>query len=470
MILFINPHPHYGVLGDLAAKEPPIWALMLASQAKDAGIPVEILDAHALGLSPEDCAEKIQTIKPKLVAIVVYGQNPSASTQLMPYVIELCKLLKDIKVLLVGGHVAVLPELSLKQTGADYVCDSEGFSSIVQLYCSKDLNEVPNLVYMKDGKVIETSNVPLVKDLDKTVPEIYWDLADISNSRPHNWLGLDPQWKDKPYVSIYTSLGCPYDCAFCCIQAPFRKSEAFELTKSYRTWSPEWAIKQLDNLVDKYGPVNLKISDELFVFHREHVEKICDYLIDRDYKLNIWAYARLNYVPQDLLIKMKRAGINWLAVGIESANNRVRGDADKRLNKTSMLEGIKKIKDAGIYLQGNYMFGLPEDDMETMKETLEFAKEINAEWSVFNITMPFPGSKLYENYKTNTDWESYNYYGEKAKPLDTKHITGRKVMEFRDKAFIDYYSNKNYQDMIVQKFGDGALATVKEMLSIDFKR
>ena len=99
----------------------------------------------------------------------------------------------------------------------------------------------------------------------------------------------------------------------------------------------------------------------MFVLNQRHVVGICDLLIERSYNLNIWAYARVDTVKDNMLDKLKRAGFNWLALGIEAADDRVLTDVDKRYEVDEVYDTVRRIKDAGINIIGNYIFGLPED-------------------------------------------------------------------------------------------------------------
>src|SRR5262249_31753249 len=133
-----------------------------------------------------------------------------------------------------------------------------------------------------------------------------------------------------------------------------------------------------------------------FVLNRRHVGAICDLLIERSLNLNIWAYARVDTVQEDLLAKLKQAGFNWLAFGIEAANARVRKDVQKGFDQEGIFHTLKEVRSHGIRVIGNYIFGLPDDDQATMQETLDLAVELNCEFANFYCAMAYPGSPLYE--------------------------------------------------------------------------
>jgi anaerobic magnesium-protoporphyrin IX monomethyl ester cyclase len=158
--------------------------------------------------------------------------------------------------------------------------------------------------------------------LDRQLPGQAWDLLDMTRYRAHNWHCFGHLEARAPYASLQTSLGCPFTCSFCCINSPFG-------TPMLRTWSPDNVIAQIDRLVRDYGVSNIKIPDEMFVLNRRHVIGICDRIIERGYRLNIWAYARVDTVQDEVLAKLARAGFTWLGLGIESGSQHVRDGVEK---------------------------------------------------------------------------------------------------------------------------------------------
>ena len=148
---------------------------------------------------------------------------------------------------------------------------------------------------------------------------------------------------------MYTTLGCPYHCSFCCIQAPFKSGERQlglkENVNSYRFWSPKRVVDELEMLVSRYGARNIKFADEMFVLNPRHVLGICDLLIERGLGLNIWAYARVDTVRDNMVDKLKQAGVRWLAFGIEAASERVRKDVDKAFSQEDIFHTLEKVRD-----------------------------------------------------------------------------------------------------------------------------
>jgi radical SAM superfamily enzyme YgiQ (UPF0313 family) len=268
---------------------------------------------------------------------------------------------------------------------------------------------------------------------------------------------------------MHTSLGCPYKCTFCCINAPFGKS-------SYRMWSPEAVIADIGVLVDKYGVRNIKFVDEMFVLNKAHVLGICDRIIERGYDLNIWAYARVDTVKDEFLDKLRRAGFRWLALGIESGSKHVRDGVEKgRFGSAEILKVVRKIQDAGINVIGNYIFGLPDDTEQTMQETLDLAIEANCEFANFYCAMAYPGSKLYQmaleqRWDLPASWIGYSQHSYETHPLRTEALASAEVLKFRDRAFTRYFTNPRYLDLVRRRFGEDVLSHVQQMTQVGLRR
>ncbi len=491
-VALVNPGSRmkiYQGLGKrLTAIENPVWAGLIATFVRTKGYSAAIVDAEAEELTPEQTAERVHDLDPRLVTVVVYGHQPSASTQNMTGASAIVSALKtaypETKVLMLGGHVAALAEQTLKDEPCDFVTKDEGICGVVDLIEAlrasdrPDLTKVRGLVYRKSGGYVSNQAAPLVNDVEHEMAGVAWDLLPMDKYRAHNWHCFG-HLEREPYAALYTTLGCPYHCSFCCIQAPFKSGEKElglkDSVNSYRFWSPELVIKQIDVLVNKYGVRNIKLADEMFVLNLRHVIGICDRIIERGYDLNIWAYARVDSVKDGMLDKLKRAGFNWLAFGIEAANDRVLTDIDKRYRVEEVHDTVKKVKAAGINIIGNYIFGLPEDTHESMKETLDLALNLNCEFANFYSAMAYPGSPLYQqalrlNWKLPETWSGYSQHAVDTLPLPTKYLSAGEVLRFRDDAFSTYFTGSSYLDLVRAKFGEDTLAHVRDMTAHRLER
>jgi len=414
---------------------------------------------------------------------MVYGHTPSASTQTMPDAgitardIKACN--PSLPVAMGGIHPSALPERTLREEMIDFVIQGEGVRTVNALInClkgKKALTDVPGLWYRKNGSIERTQAAPVVEDLDAALPGYAWDLLPgFDRYRAHTMhcfqdfaVSRKDDFSDvrTPYVSLNTSLGCPYSCHYCCINAIFGKP-------GIRYWSLERVLSWLDTL-HQQGVRNIRFDDELFILSPRRVEQFCDMLIERNYHLNIWVYGRVDTIQPRLLRKLKQAGVNWICLGIEAGNAHVRNDVHKAINR-DIGEVVRAIRAAGIYVLGNYMFGLPEDTPATMEETLELAVQLNCEFANFYTVMALPGSKLYDwaldQGHLPRHWSSFSQHSVDTQPLPTRFITADEVLSFRDNAFVRYFSNPDYVNMVQHVFGDKVRQHITEMLKIRIER
>jgi radical SAM superfamily enzyme YgiQ (UPF0313 family) len=232
--------------------------------------------------------------------------------------------------------------------------------------------------------------------------------------------------------------------------------------------NPAKVVVEIERLNRYHGVKTIKIIDEMFVLNERHVMAICDLLIERNLNLNIWAYARVDTVKPRMLDKLRRAGFRWLALGIESGSKHVRDGADKALRHDDIVSVVREIQKAGINVIGNYIFGLPDDDLATMRETLELAKELNCEFANFYSAMAYPGSALYtlaeaEGWPLPETWSGYSQHSYDCQPLPTVKVSATEVLKFRDDAFHAYFADRRYLDMVTQRFGWETRRHIEEM-------
>lgn len=478
-IVFVNAGDRKVVFQDLGknltAIEPPYLTLSFATYLQNKNFNVKIIDANALNITPEETSHMIKELNPRLVALIVYGNQPSASTQNMSISGKIATAIKEtinVPIVMGGLHPSALPKRTLEEESVDFVIEGEEQIPLEQLLIflkeKISLQTVEGLWYYDNGVIKNNPKGKLINNLDDYMPVANWDLLPMEKYRAHNWHCFDDIENRSPYAAIYTSLGCPYKCEFCCINTPFGKS-----TIRYR--SPEIIVKELELLNKKYGIKNIKFIDEMFVLHEDHYMKIVDLIIEKKLELNIWCYARVDTIKEHTLNRMKQAGINWLALGIESANPAVRDGARKKMKVKDIEERVRLIQKAGIRVIGNYIFGLPNDTFESMQETLDMAKKLNCEFANMYCAMAYPGSPLYtlavkEGWKLPDVWHGYSQHSYVIEPLPSKYLSAKEIVKFRDDAFHEYFENPKYLNMLEENFGKKVREHMEETTKTRLKR
>ncbi len=502
-VLFINPNSsakaYQGLAETYAAIEPPTWSLLLAESCRSKGFGVSILDCDAERLDLDTSVKRVVETDTRMVVFVVYGQNPNSGTTSMIGALALAKALKNesgssLKICFVGSHTSALPMEVLAYDCVDIVLLNEGVYALHNLLKSNlqtDLEKIKGIGYKKKGPggfPIPTLNLPervVPQDLmDEDMPGYAWDLLPYKSTpldlyRAHFWHAEFSHEKRTPFAAIYTSLGCQFACDFCMINIVNRTDNDEHIdashSKGMRFWSPAWVAREMEKLA-KLGVRTLRISDEMFFLNKKYYVPILENIVENKFDFNMWTYSRVDTVRKDALDLFKRAGVNWLALGVEAGNQMVRQEVSKgSFKEVSIKDVCKTISDSGIYTISNYIFGFPEDTLETMQQTLDLALELNTEMANMYPCQALPGSPMNQIARKNgwalpDSYEGYAFLSYESQPLPTKYVSSAEVLRFRDEAWQKYFTHAPYLDLVEKRFGIQERKNVEHMASIRLKR
>jgi anaerobic magnesium-protoporphyrin IX monomethyl ester cyclase len=245
------------------------------------------------------------------------------------------------------------------------------------------LDEVPSLIFRKEGAIVKNARAPLIEDLDE-IPPIDYRLT-----------GSPPR-----VLSISTGRGCPFKCAFCFQAAHGRR---------YRYRSPEKVVEEIEEKLEKYDLRIFSITDDTFVAHPERVRRMCDLLnryrerSGRDFRFYCEARVDLLARHGDLLSRLKEAGLIRLQIGIESGDQQVIDAYNKGITREQVEHIVREAKElGGISVVGNFIIGGAFETEETFLHSLSFAKKlINIAPGVFESGLgffcPYPGTEISRN-------------------------------------------------------------------------
>ena len=276
-----------------------------------------------------------------------------------------------------GPYVTTIREEIMKETPADFAIYGEGevtFSELIgHLRGGKKKEDIAGLIWLSEqGEVIRNPERERIAQLD-SIPFPAYDLFPMDRYPLHR---------------MVTSRGCPYSCAWC--------NSSSVWGYSYRRRSTQNVLEEIDLLVSRYGKKIFVFGDNTFNVDLDWVDDLCGKLIASDLRI-LWSVSmRAENMTPEIAARMKKAGCYNVAIGVESANNEILRHMRKTVDIGAIGKGIRMMKDAGIEVLTQYVIGSPHDTLETVKESIEFARTSGSDYSNFYTVLPFKGTPQWE--------------------------------------------------------------------------
>ena len=359
----------------------PYFLAYATGALEKAGFEVKLIDAVAKGLTAEETAKSAKFIKPGLV--VIDTSTPSIHNDI-EVAGQIRSQVPDAHISLVGTHPTNLPFETMKMSKAiDSVCRDEYDYTVCDLAGATEkgrpLKGVKGVTYRSKGRVISNPPRSRIKDLDELpfVSEVYknhlniWDYFYASLMYPQ--------------VTMLTARGCPFNCSFC--NSPFKAS--------YRARSVKNVAEEFEYIQNEMPYVKeVMLEDETFPAIKKRTMELCSLLSARKTRLRWSCNARVD-MDLETLQAMKKAGCRLMCVGFESPKQNVLNGIHKGTTMGMQMEFMAKSRKAGLLVNGCFILGLPGDTKETIRETVEFAKELNPDTAQFYPIMVYPGTEAY---------------------------------------------------------------------------
>ncbi|MDO9541565.1 MAG: radical SAM protein [Kiritimatiellia bacterium] len=420
----------------------PLNLCYLAAYARKvvSGIEVRILDADALGYSLDETVTEAIKFSPDLIGVTSNTCSFDCAVHLIQF---LKRRMPDVRIVLGGSHSSALPERSLRESSADYVVAGEGemtFSELIQAVKNNrdDFGQIKGLAYLdENGNYHQNPSRDLIADLD-ILPFPARDLVDntLYTPAPTKRVGMGPN------TMICTSRGCTHNCGFCAAHAVW--------TRKIRMRSPASIIAEIKECVEKYGITSINISDEFFTANRDRVHRICRLMISENCVIPWVCSARAERLDEETLKIMKEAGCREISFGIESGNPEILKRIDKKLDLNEALRVIRATQRAGIKTHASYILGYMGENVETMKDTICFAKQLNTDVAAFFIASPLPGSRFYNEVsekgylRPDASWENYSPLSNNLSVVCFPGLSPETIRYWHRKAIRTYYFRMSY--------------------------
>jgi magnesium-protoporphyrin IX monomethyl ester (oxidative) cyclase len=416
----------------------------LAEGDIDEGTLVEDGKKIRYGLSDEDIAEKIRQCNPGAIGVSCLFAS------LEKDMATVCRIAKEVNpeiVTIAGGHhVGSMPAGILElYPPVDFAVKGEGEETLIDILDAvneENFNTLDGVTFREKEEIKTIPKTKFIMDID-SIPfparhlfnmQRYFDIA-----KSHGFSSEDT------YTQMVNTRGCPCKCTFCTLAAP----DGVPISVSQRRRSVDNILEEIEQLQKVYGIKEIHFEDDNLTADKKWAAELFDGMTKRkfDVKWHVPSGMAAYTMSDELIAKMKASGCNAVTIAIESGNQHV---LDKLMRKPLRLKTIpslvKNIRKHGIDIRAFFLLGFPGETKDNMRETLEYARNLELDWCVFSVTSPLPGTKIYDICveKGYIDLEDFDLMTSFHKCIiTTPEFTPEFVHEFKEEAIIDVCFRNN---------------------------
>lgn len=441
-ILLINPPAENEILScnpEIIKSErgfdPPLGLLYLAGYIKKySNHSLKIIDAQAERLNYPQLKEQIKEFNPEIIGI-------TAMTFTLLDVMETIKIAKEAcpntRIVIGGPHVQIYSEETINLKNIDYVVLGEGEKIFLELINNinqtNKLKTIKGLVFKENNKIINTGRPDYFNNLD----ELPFPPREMLHYK--NYFSLLA--KEKTITTMFTSRGCPFNCAFCDRPA---------MGRNFRARSAKNVIDEIRECL-WLGIKEIFIYDDTFTVDRQRVIDLCNEIIQQDLKF-VWDIrARVNTVDEELLFLLKRAGCERIHFGVEAGTEKILKVLNKQISLDQALNAFRLARKAKIQTLAYFMIGSPTETKEDILETIKFMNKLDPDFVQITLLTPFPGTKIYQWALDQKVFQT-DYWREFAtNPTPgfktrywTKELSKEELERFLVMAYKKFYLRPNY--------------------------
>jgi hopanoid biosynthesis associated radical SAM protein HpnJ len=433
--LLVNPPSFEKFDGGAGARYPatreitsfwyPTWLAYAAGLIPES----RLLDAPSHGVSPEEAVR----ISKNFEFVVLFTSTPGFSSDLC-----LAERMKDarpgLKIAFVGPHVSALPEESLRGSAAiDFVARREFDYAVTEFARGAKPEEIAGISFRRGEQIFHTPDRPFLENLDELpfAVEIY--------KRDLDFTRYTVPFILYPYVSFYTSRGCPAQCTFCL----WPQTLSGHL---WRTRSSENVVAEARRARELFPEAReIFFDDDTFTWSKPRVLELCRKL--KPLKLTWSCNARVT-TDFETLKEMKDAGCRLLVVGFESGDPGILKSIKKGATVEQALAFMKNCRQVGLAVHGDFQIGHPGETPESIEKTVQFALRLDPKTIQVSISHPYPGTQFYNELKdqgyltcaTMTDEQ-----GHQLPNLQYPGLSSREILQ----AVEDFYGRYYFRPRII---------------------
>ncbi|MCL5023420.1 MAG: hopanoid biosynthesis associated radical SAM protein HpnJ [Nitrospirae bacterium] len=403
----------------------PVWLAYPAGLIEES----RLLDAPSHGVSPEETVR----IAGAYDFVVIFTSTPGFRSDAR--LAEMIKAAKPgIRIAFVGPHVSIKAEESLKVSAAiDFVARKEFDYSVAEFAWGRRLEEIQGVSFRKNGAVFHNPDRPPLEDLDGLpfAVDIYKRDLDITR--------YNIPYLRHPYVSFYTSRGCPAQCTFCL----WPQTMSGHL---WRTRSTDNVIAEVKRALGLFPEAReIFFDDDTFTWRKSRVLELCGRLKTLGFTWSCNSRVTADY---ETLKAMTEAGCRLLIVGFESGDPDILRNIKKGATVEQARAFMKHCKRLGLTVHGDFQIGHPGETRESIKRTMRFARELDPETIQVSISHPYPGTEFYdylEKHRYLTAAEMTDELGHQLPNIQYPGLSREEIVE----AVEDFYARYYFRPRIV---------------------
>jgi anaerobic magnesium-protoporphyrin IX monomethyl ester cyclase len=369
----------------------------LSSCLKEAGHQVHVIDLNNKFRTPEQVVEIIAEHKPQYVGFSVKSATFANAVELHR---KIDGAIPGITYIYGGPHATLSAPTVLDEAPPAFFIKGDAelsFPDFIGRHArgETDFSMIAGMMYRNaDGSIVNTDTVFHKKIDDLPLPD---------------FTTFDTFASFKTYP-LLTSRGCPYKCTYCSVPAISGSTWVYRSAPSI--------LRELDHVLNFLKMKTVVIVDDNFTLHKKRAESICQAIIDSNYKF-MWSCGngiRADRIWPELAELMYRAGCVEVAFGIESLDADVFGQLTKGEEIKHVRHGIQVVQKAGLNVTGFFMIGLPGSTYRKDLRTLALARKLHLNNYYFGLTVPYPGTKLWdwtqENARFLVPWQNSYHISE----------------------------------------------------------
>ncbi len=386
--LFLNPPSFENFDGGASSRWPatreiesywyPVWLCYPAGMLPDS----RVVDAPPHKITVGQTVEMAKDFE----LLVLFTSTPGYRVDA-----AMAGMMKDanpkLRVCFVGPPVTVEPERCLSDTPAiDFVIRKEFDHQVVDYARGKPIEEIPGASFRKNGHIVHNPEAPPIEDLDALpwVTKVY--------RRDLDFRRYNVPFLLNPFVAFYSSRGCPAQCTFCLWPQThsghrWRLRSAADVAAEVR-----WARENFDGLKEIF------FDDDTFNYNKRRTLEICRHLEPLGVT---WSCTSRVTTDHDTLRAMKDAGCRLMIVGYESGDPQILKNIKKGATVDMARRFTADARKVGIKVHGDFIVGLPGETRDTIRRTIDFAKELDTETIQVSVAHPYPGTEFYSYVEQN---------------------------------------------------------------------